>query len=82
MDNLILADTFAVLTLAPISFLQQIGFSVATGILLSAFVMSMFMVPSPTALIGHTAWWPGRGDINRRRAEPVPVPQAAPIESQ
>jgi RND superfamily putative drug exporter len=76
--GLILAGTFAVLALAPVSFLQQIGFSVAAGILLSAFVMSMFLVPALTALLGHTAWWPGHGDAHRGapRAEPVrpPVP--------
>src|SRR5581483_4764752 len=51
--GLILAGTFGALALAPVSFLQQIGFSVSVGILLSAFVMSMFLVPSLTALIGH-----------------------------
>jgi RND superfamily putative drug exporter len=60
--GLILAGTFAVLALAPISFLQQMGFAVAVGIVLSAFVMSMFLVPALTALIGHRAWWPGHGD--------------------
>jgi putative drug exporter of the RND superfamily len=63
--GLILAGTFGALALAPVSFLQQIGFSVAVGILLSAFVMSMFLVPSLTALIGHAAWWPGHGDVAR-----------------
>jgi RND superfamily putative drug exporter len=63
--GLILAGTFAALALAPVSFLRQIGFSVAVGILLSAFVMSMFLVPSLTALVGHLAWWPGHGDAAR-----------------
>jgi RND superfamily putative drug exporter len=63
--GLILAGTFAVLMLAPISFLQQMGFAVALGIVLSAFVMSLFLVPALTALIGHTAWWPGHGDKAR-----------------
>jgi RND superfamily putative drug exporter len=39
------------------------GFAVALGIVLSAFVMSMFLVPSLTALLGHAAWWPGHGDV-------------------
>jgi putative drug exporter of the RND superfamily len=60
--GLILAGTFAVLMIAPISFLRQMGFAVAVGIVLSAFVMSMFLVPALTALIGHRAWWPGHGD--------------------
>ena len=73
--GLILAGTFGVLMLAPISFLQQMGFAVAIGIVLSAFVMSFFFVPAFTALIGHAAWWPGHGD----RA-PVPhQPAAGPV---
>jgi RND superfamily putative drug exporter len=73
--GLILAGTFAVLMLAPISFLRQMGFAVALGIVLSAFVMSMFFVPAVTALLGHRAWWPGHGDVASaaRRAEPAKV---------
>jgi RND superfamily putative drug exporter len=48
--------------LAGISFLMEMGFAVSIGILISAFVMSMFLVPSVTALLGHKAWWPGHGD--------------------
>jgi RND superfamily putative drug exporter len=59
--------------LAPISFLQQMGFAVAIGIVLSAFVMSYFFVPAFTALVGHAAWWPGHGD---RARESAPVPAA------
>jgi RND superfamily putative drug exporter len=81
--GLILAGTFAVLMLAPISFLQQMGFAVALGIVLSAFVMSMFFVPALTALIGHRAWWPGHGDEPRAAAEPPPPaePEALDAES-
>jgi RND superfamily putative drug exporter len=79
--GLILAGTFAVLALAPVSFLQQIGFSVATGILLSAFVMSMFLVPSLTALLGHAAWWPGHGDVAKGAAEAAPAQPSVPVES-
>jgi len=68
--GLILAGTFAVLALAPISFLQQLGFAVALGIVLSAFVMSIFLVPALTALLGHKAWWPGHGDVASAQAEP------------
>ncbi len=71
--GLILAGTFAVLALAPVSFLQQIGFSVAAGILLSAFVMSMFLVPSLTAIMGHAAWWPGHGDVTQPGATTAPI---------
>jgi RND superfamily putative drug exporter len=57
--GLILAGTFASLTLAGNSILQQVGFAVAAGIALAAFVMAMFFSPSITALVGNRAWWPG-----------------------
>jgi putative drug exporter of the RND superfamily len=60
--GLILAGTFASMMLAGISFLVEMGFAVSLGILISAFVMAMFLVPSVTALLGHKAWWPGHGD--------------------
>ena len=52
-------STFASLILAGNSILQQVGFAVAAGIALAAFVMAMFFSPSLTALVGNRAWWPG-----------------------
>jgi len=63
--GLILAGTFGSLMLAGLAFLTQMGFAVSVGIILSAFVMSIFLVPSVTALLGHAAWWPGHGDVAR-----------------
>jgi putative drug exporter of the RND superfamily len=60
--GLILAGTFASMMLGGISFLVEMGFAVSIGILISAFVMAMFLVPAVTALLGHAAWWPGHGD--------------------
>jgi RND superfamily putative drug exporter len=60
--GIILAGTFASLTLAGNTILSQVGFAVSAGIALAAFVMAMFFSPSLTALIGHRAWWPGHGD--------------------
>jgi RND superfamily putative drug exporter len=57
--GLILAGTFASLTLAGNTILSQLGFAVACGIALAAFVMAMFFSPSLTALAGQRAWWPG-----------------------
>ncbi|MEU5880231.1 MMPL family transporter [Spirillospora sp. NPDC047279] len=67
--GLILAGTFSVMLVAKVSMLQQMGFSIALGIALSAFVMSIFLVPGITALLGRKAWWPGHGD---RPAKVVP----------
>jgi RND superfamily putative drug exporter len=69
--GLILAGTFASLTLAGNTILSQLGFAVSAGIALAAFVMAMFFSPSLTALIGRRAWWPGHA------AEP-PAPPAPP----
>ena len=72
--GLILAGTFASLTLAGNQILSQIGFAVSCGIALAAFVMSMFFSPSITALIGNRVWWPrqnGREDAPATRS-PAP----------
>ncbi|WP_404955545.1 MMPL family transporter [Streptomyces sp. 147326] len=61
----ILSGTFGVLMLADNSMLQQMGFAVAFGILLTAFIMALLLVPTLTALIGPKAWWPGSGTGNR-----------------
>ncbi|WBQ06864.1 MMPL family transporter [Kribbella sp. CA-293567] len=56
--GLILAGTFSSLMLAGMALLTEMGFSVAAGIVISAFLMSIFLVPSVTALLGPRAWWP------------------------
>jgi RND superfamily putative drug exporter len=60
--GLILAGTFASLMLAGNSLLTQMGFAIAFGIAVVAFVMALFLTPALTALIGHAAWWPGHQD--------------------
>ncbi|MEU9305146.1 MMPL family transporter [Streptomyces sp. NPDC048269] len=63
--GLILAGTFGVLMLAQNSMLQQMGFAVSFGILLTAFVMAVLLVPAVTTLLGHRAWLPGRPKSGR-----------------
>jgi putative drug exporter of the RND superfamily len=58
--GLILAGTFATLTLLPLEELVQIGATVAVGVLLDTFVVRALLVPSLTVLLGERAWWPGR----------------------
>lgn len=69
--GLILAGTFASLMLGGNSFLLTLGFSVAFGIVMAAFVMAMFFTPALTALIGHAAWWPGHADKKDEKKELV-----------
>lgn len=73
--GVILAGTFASLLLAGVSFLTEMGFAVSVGILISAFLMAILLVPAITALLGHAAWWPGHGD------EPDPKPDPDPVSS-
>jgi RND superfamily putative drug exporter len=66
--GIILAGTFGSLALAGLSLLAQLGFAVAFGILLSAFVIAPLLVPSVAALLGYKVWWPGHrpaADKNR-----------------
>ena len=67
--GLILAGTFASLTLAGNTILSQLGFAVSCGIALAAFVMAMFFSPSLTALIGRRAWWPGQAGRHERTGQ-------------
>lgn len=60
--GVILAGTFASLMLGGNSLIVSMGFALSFGIFTAAFVMAMFFTPSLTAMIGHTAWWPGHGD--------------------
>jgi RND superfamily putative drug exporter len=58
--GLILAGTFATLTLLPLEELVQIGATVAVGVLLDTFVVRALLIPAITYRLGERAWWPGR----------------------
>ncbi|MFC0435425.1 MMPL family transporter [Kutzneria buriramensis] len=58
--GLILAGTFSVMLLAPVTMMRQLGFSVALGIAISAFVMAPFLVPALTVLVGRGFLWPSK----------------------
>jgi RND superfamily putative drug exporter len=58
--GLILAGTFATLTLLPLEELIQIGATVAIGVLLDTFVVRALLIPAITYRLGERAWWPAR----------------------
>lgn len=66
--GVILAGTFASLMLSGNSLLTSMGFALSFGIFIAAFVMSMFLTPGITALLGHRAWWPGHEDEKAPKA--------------
>ncbi|MGW0661525.1 MMPL family transporter [Streptodolium elevatio] len=57
--GLILTGTFATLLLGGNVTLVQLGFTLAFGIAVTAFVMAMLLTPALTALVGRRMWWPG-----------------------
>ncbi len=60
--GLILAGTFATLTLLPLEELIQIGATVAIGVLLDTFVVRALLIPAITYRLGERAWWPSRAN--------------------
>jgi RND superfamily putative drug exporter len=58
--GIILAGTFAALTVAPLQVLQQVGLTVAIGVLIDTLIVRSLLIPALTALIGERAWWPSR----------------------
>jgi RND superfamily putative drug exporter len=56
--GVVLASTFAALSVIPILFLAQIAFIVAFGVLLDTIVVRSLLVPALTLQIGKRMWWP------------------------
>jgi putative drug exporter of the RND superfamily len=86
--GIVLAGTFSVLAVLPLVFLTEIGFVVAFGVLLDAFLVRSVLVPALGITFGKRFWWPselsrtdGAGgppgvpaeDVPRRPPEPGPV---------
>ena len=83
--GLILAGTFSVLMTLPVTFVFNIGFMVALGILLDTFIVRTVMVPAAVELLGDRIWWPsnasgGGGALHEETGDEEPRP-AAPIPS-
>jgi RND superfamily putative drug exporter len=64
--GLVLAATFAALSVIPILFLVQLAFIVAFGVLLDALVVRSLLVPALTYDIGRAIWWPSALRCGRR----------------
>ncbi|HMJ00131.1 MAG TPA: MMPL family transporter [Gaiellaceae bacterium] len=64
--GLVLAGTFAVLTIIPSWDLSLIGFAVALGVLLDTFLVRSICVPALTWLVGEKSWWPSSAEDGRK----------------
>jgi RND superfamily putative drug exporter len=69
--GLILAGTFATLTLLPLEELVQIGATVAIGVLLDTFVVRALLIPAIAYRLDERTWWPSRSGAERRAADPA-----------
>ena len=70
--GLILAGTFAALIALPVEGIAQMGFTIAFGVLVDAFLVRTFLVPGIAVLLGERNWWP-RGIALRRNRDLVNV---------
>ena len=57
--GVVLAATFAALSVLPLVFLAELAFAVAFGVLLDALVVRTLLVPALTVDLGRIVWWPG-----------------------
>ncbi|MEU9858286.1 MMPL family transporter [Streptomyces sp. NPDC047974] len=64
--GVVLAASFGSLAVGADASTRQLGFATALGILLSAFVLSLLLVPAAAALLGRAMWWPVRGARSRK----------------
>ncbi len=58
--GLVLASTFASLSVLPLVFLAELAFTVAFGVLLDTLVVRTLLVPALTVDLGRASWWPSR----------------------
>ena len=63
--GIILALTFASLMLAGIASLTELGFGVAIGIIIAAFVMAPILIPALSTIEGRRFWWPRQARTRR-----------------
>jgi RND superfamily putative drug exporter len=56
----VLAGTFAALATLPVTFLAELGFAVAFGVLLDTIVVRSVLVTALNLDLGRWVWWPSR----------------------
>jgi putative drug exporter of the RND superfamily len=66
----VLAGTFAVLATIPATFLTELGFAIAFGILLDTIVVRLLLVTALNLDLGRWMWWP-----SRLAQKPDPAPE-------
>jgi len=73
--GIVLAGTFSVLAVLPLTFLTELGFVVAFGVLLDTFLVRSVLVPALALTVGDDFWWPSA--LSRRGGAAEPAQEAA-----
>jgi RND superfamily putative drug exporter len=74
--GIVLAGTFSVLAVLPLSFLTELGFVVAFGVLLDTFLVRSILVPAIALSLGDKFWWPSAiSPRDDTAASPRPTPE-------
>jgi RND superfamily putative drug exporter len=75
--GVVLAGTFLVLAVLPLTFLTELGFVVAFGVLLDTLIVRSVLVPALVFDIGPRIWWPSSlaSSIDRRARRRHPEPE-------
>jgi RND superfamily putative drug exporter len=68
--GIVLAGTFSVLAILPLTFLTELGFVVAFGVLLDTFLVRCLLVPSIALSLGDKFWWPSALSRDERGQTP------------
>jgi RND superfamily putative drug exporter len=75
----VLAGTFAVLGTLPVTFLTELGFAVAFGVLLDTLVVRSVLVTALNLDMGRWVWWPSRLARQPSPEEDLPAGEPAAV---
>ena len=76
--GLVLSASFAALALIPVTAFQQLGFVLAAGLLIDAFLVRSVLTPAVIALVGERSSWPSNRLSAPRRARLPTASEASP----
>lgn len=77
--GVVLAATFAALTILPMVPSMQVGVIVTAGVLVDTLLVRSLLVPALAVHIGRTAWWPGRLSRAAPHTPEPATPAALPV---
>jgi len=80
--GIVLAGTFSVLAVLPLTFLTELGFVVAFGVLLDTFLVRSVLVPAIALAMGDKFWWPSALSRGEAGGGEPPREPAGTVQSQ